>query len=117
MRNLNEPLKTNTEAEIIPIETRRAEPANTQSLAPTRPIDELRGRWDAIQAAFIDEPSAAVKDADALVASAIQQVSEEFADQRRQLEAQWSRGDNVSTEDLRIALQRYRAFFSRLLSI
>jgi hypothetical protein len=115
MRNSSESHKSNTEAEVIPIESRRPESGN--SLLPKLQVEELRARWDAIQAAFIDEPSAAVKDADALVAAAIQEISEASSDQRRQLEEQWSRGDNISTEDLRIALQRYRTFFSRLLSL
>jgi hypothetical protein len=84
---------------------------------PKHQIDELQARWNAIQTSFIDEPRGAVKDADALVASAIRNISEAFADQRSQLEKQWSRGDEISTEDFRIALQRYRSFFSRLLSI
>jgi hypothetical protein len=53
----------------------------------------------------------------ALIASAIKQISDIFADQKRELEKQWNRGDKISTEDLRLALQQYRAFFSRLLSI
>jgi len=58
-----------------------------------------------------------VKDADALVASATKQIADAFANQKGELEKQWSRGDQVSTEELRITLQQYRTFFSRLLSI
>jgi hypothetical protein len=113
MRNSNEPLKSErTEAEVIPFESRRPE-----SLLPRDQIEELRSRWSAIQTGFIDEPSRAVKDADELVGSAIRQISEAFADQKQQMETQWSRGDDVSTEELRLTLQRYRSFFSRLLSI
>ena len=118
MRNLNEPLKPETtEAEVIPFESRRPEPESPQSLLPKHQIEELQARWNAIQTGFIDEPSRAVQEADELVASAIQQISGAFADQRGQLEKQWSRGDDASTEDLRLALQRYRSFFCRLLSI
>ncbi len=118
MKNFDEPRRPETtEAEIIPFESRRPESENPQSLLPKRQIEELQSRWNTIQTAFIDEPSRAVKDADERVASAIQQISEAFADQRGQLEKQWSRGDDISTEDLRLALQRYRSFFSRLLSI
>ena len=65
----------------------------------------------------MDEPRRAVEAADSLVAQAIKRLAETFAGERRHREEQWSRGDNVSTEDLRIALQRYRSFFDRLLSV
>jgi len=58
-----------------------------------------------------------VERADSLVAEVMQELARTFAEERQKLEAQWGRGDNVSTEDLRVALQRYRSFFSRLLSI
>jgi hypothetical protein len=77
---------------------------------------EYRHRWEAIQAGFVDEPRRAVENADALVAEVIQQLVRSFADERSQLETQWSRGDQASTEDLRVALRRYRSFFDRLLS-
>jgi hypothetical protein len=76
----------------------------------------LRQRWKAIQAGFVDEPRRAVEDADALVAQVIRELAESFAAERGRLEAQWSRGDQVGTEDLRVALQRYRSFFQDLLS-
>jgi hypothetical protein len=78
-------------------------------------VKDLRARWDQIQAAFVDEPRGAVEKADGLVADAIAQLAEGFARTRADLDHQWKRGDNVSTEDLRIALRRYRSFFSRLL--
>jgi hypothetical protein len=77
----------------------------------------LRNRWSAVQTAFVDEPRTAVEQADGLVAAAMKRLAEVFAEERSRLEQQWDRGDNVSTEDLRIALQRYRSFFQRLLSI
>ncbi|MGZ3273879.1 MAG: hypothetical protein ACXU82_19190 [Caulobacteraceae bacterium] len=86
-------------------------------LFPTSDADVLRGRWTDIQAAFVDEPRRAVEQADGLVAEAIKKLAEMFAAERDQLEGQWGRGDDVSTEDLRQALQRYRSFFTRLLSV
>ena len=74
-------------------------------------------RWKDIQAAFVDEPQQAVQDADALVADLMQGLAQVFAAERQHLEAQWSRGDQASTEDLRVSLQRYRSFFQRLLSV
>jgi hypothetical protein len=79
--------------------------------------DAMTSRWRDIQADFVDHPRQAMKDADTLVAGLMQQLAQMFAQERAQLEAQWSRGDEVSTEDLRVSLQRYRAFFERLLSI
>jgi len=78
---------------------------------------EMRHRWSDIQTAFVDDPRTAVKQADELVGSATKRLAEVFSDARTKLEVQWDRGDNISTEDLRLALQRYRSFFQRLLSI
>ena len=86
-------------------------------LFPKQELPELRTRWDGIQADFVDQPRKAVEEADSLVASAMKRLAEVFAQERAKLEGQWDRGDNVSTEDLRLALQRYRSFFHRLLSI
>ncbi len=79
-------------------------------------IGDLRGRWSNVQAGFVDEPRRAVEDADKLVAAVMKRLAEGFANERSYLEKQWDRGDNVSTEDLRVALQRYRSFFDRLLN-
>ena len=77
----------------------------------------LRGQWDSVQVGFVDEPRQAVEKADALVAGAMKRLAEMFAAERERLEKQWDRGDSVSTEELRVALRRYRAFFGRLLSV
>jgi hypothetical protein len=79
--------------------------------------DDFRHRWGDIQTGFVDEPRQAVERADALVAAAIKRLAEVFAQERSTLEQQWARGADVSTEDLRVALQRYRGFFDRLLSV
>jgi hypothetical protein len=78
---------------------------------------ELRVRWDVIQGGFVDEPRRAVEQADSLVAGAMKRLAEIFADERSKLEGQWDREETVSTEDLRVALRRYRSFFGRLLSV
>ena len=78
---------------------------------------DFRGRWDAIQVNFVDEPRQVVEQADGLVAVAMKRLAEMFAAERARLESQWDRGENVSTEDLRLALQRYRSFFGRILSV
>jgi hypothetical protein len=86
-------------------------------LFPSNELQDLRTRWKDIQTGFVDEPRKAVEQADGLVASAMKRLAEVFAQERSGLEQQWDRGDNVSTEDLRVALQRYRSFFDRLLSV
>jgi len=90
---------------------------DTAPLFPNNELEDLRSRWSDVQGAFVDEPRRAVEQADSLVASAMKRLAEIFAEERSTLERQWDSGDNVSTEDLRIALQRYRSFFHRLLSI
>ena len=80
-------------------------------------ISDLRARWSNIQAEFVDEPRNSVEQADQLVATAMQKLADGFANERASLEKQWDSGENVSTEDLRIALQRYRTFFGRLLNV
>lgn len=79
--------------------------------------ENFRSRWHDVQAAFVDEPRRAVEDADQLVAAVIKRLAEVFADERNRLEHDWSQGQDVSTEDLRQALRRYRSFFDRLLSV
>lgn len=86
-------------------------------LFPSNELETLRTRWKEVQTAFVDEPRKAVEQADGLVASAMKRLAEVFAEERSGLEQQWDRGDNVSTEDLRLALQKYRTFFERLLSV
>jgi hypothetical protein len=79
-------------------------------------VNQLRPMWNAIQTKFIDEPRKSVEEADGLVASTIKRLAESFATERANLESQWGKGGDVSTEDLRLALRRYRSFFDRLLS-
>ncbi len=80
-------------------------------------MEDFRSQWSKIQTGFVDEPRRTVEGADKLVAAVMQRLAEGFASERTALEKQWDRGDNVSTEDLRIALQRYRSFFDRLLKL
>ena len=79
-------------------------------------MQSMRARWKDIQAEFVDEPRTAVQDADALVAELMQRLAQMFASERDQLESRWAGGDEVSTEDLRDGLRRYRSFFERLLA-
>jgi len=87
------------------------------ALFETGVLNDFNSRWSEIQTGFVDEPRRAVQQADALVSDVINRIADSFGRERAQLEQQWDRGDNVSTEDLRVALQRYRSFFSRLLTL
>jgi hypothetical protein len=91
--------------------------AEPTSLLPSDDTHGFRSRWASTQTSFVDEPRRSVEQADGLVAEVMHRLAEVFADERAKLEEQWSRGDDVSTEDLRIALRRYRSFFDRLLSM
>ncbi|WP_018601190.1 hypothetical protein [Mycobacterium sp. 155] len=77
----------------------------------------LRSRWNDVQAAFIDDPKQCVQQADKLVEEVVEELNASFVEARSRLEAQWARGEDVSTEELRVALTRYRDFFQRLLSV
>ena len=92
-----------------------AAPTN-EPLLPGELTEDFQRRWEEVQTRFVDEPRGAVEQADGLVAKLMQQLAESFAQERERLEAQWGRGEDISTEDLRVALQRYRSFFQRLLS-
>jgi hypothetical protein len=108
-----------------PSDIARGVTARTTSTNDTRQMDlfpdeELVGyrtRWESIQTGFVDQPRAAVEQADALVSQLVTRLTELFTRERSTLEGQWTKGDTVSTEDLRIALTRYRSFFQRLLSV
>ena len=80
-------------------------------------LQGFRSRWDQVQASFVDEPRMAVEQADGLVANMVKRLAEEFSTARADLERQWDTGGDVSTEELRQVLRRYRSFFNRLLPI
>ena len=97
-------------------ETRETEGSDREPLFEAADRDRFGESWTSIQAAFVDDPRDAVKEADTLVAELMQRLAETFSAERSRLESQWDNDEDVSTEDLRIALQRYRSFFDRLLS-
>jgi hypothetical protein len=87
-----------------------------EPLLPSADGEGYQRRWREIQVRFVDEPQTAVEDADGLVAELMQRLASTFAQERERLETEWERGDEVSTEDLRRAMQHYRSFFHRLLA-
>lgn len=121
MNPVEEHISTAELAGRVPVtEERSAAMASEDRPGPLLPGDfvgDLRSRWDRVQTGFVDEPRAAVQDADELVAQAMKRLAEVFADERKKLEQQWDRGDDVNTEDLRLALRKYRSFFQRLLTV
>jgi hypothetical protein len=135
MKNLNEPhrhddslrkpdatreasTRPDSDPEVVPFQ--RARGAETSSLETSfskRQVEELRMRWATIQTSFVDDPRKAVDDADQFVGSAIKQLQEILFAQRANLEKQWKRGDEVSTENLRVCMQNYRNVFDRLIAM
>jgi DNA-binding ferritin-like protein len=91
------------------------ETSQTESLLGQE-SDKLRARWESIQTSFVDEPQQSVEKADALVKDVMKRLTRTFEETREALETQFAEADEVSTEDLRIGLQRYRSFFERLLT-
>lgn len=111
-----------TPEELENLAGRAGEPARApeEARAPLLASEEsaqFQSRWDDTQRGFVDEPRDAIQKADQLVAELMQMLAKGFADERATLEGQWGRGEEVSTEDLRMALQRYRSFFQRLLAV
>ncbi len=94
-----------------------AESATEQSLFADDDLAGFRAQWAGVQAAFVDDPRECVHKADALVSDLVEQLTTGFAGARSRLEEQWARGEEASTEDLRLALMHYREFFERLLAV
>jgi hypothetical protein len=100
--------------------TAAAAPAKEEEQVPlfvTNEANELRSKWDSIQVGFVDQPRSAVQEADVLVSATMTRLSEIFSTEREKLERQWEKNENISTEDLRLTLRRYRSFFTRLLNL
>jgi hypothetical protein len=108
-----EPTDLSEPADVTPKHESSAE----EMLFADADLTEMRGRWSAVQAAFVDDPKDCVQKADVLVSDLVEQLTSSFARARSSLEEQWARGEEASTEDLRLALMHYREFFERLLAV
>ena len=106
-----------TETAAVAPPTAQHEPSTEEVLFAGDDLAELRARWAGVQAAFVDDPKECVQKADTLVSDLVEQLTTGFARARSRLEEQWSRGQEASTEDLRLALMHYREFFERLLAV
>jgi hypothetical protein len=124
----NEPRTDDPEARREPLAERRhapladsdASPLADDQLTPLFAPDaagEFRTRWDAVQIGFVDDPAKAVRDADELVAAVLKSLADSFAAERNRFESQMAQSGEAVTENYRVALRRYRAFFHRLLSL
>lgn len=103
-------------AQAVPDSRTASTASSTGPLLAAEDAEGFRARWTDIQTGFVDAPRRAVEQADALVAELMQHLARTFADERGRLEGQWDRGDDVPTDHLRDAFQRYRSFFERLLA-
>ncbi|UMP01574.1 hypothetical protein [Amycolatopsis sp. EV170708-02-1] len=101
--------------DLVATDSQHAGEDDAQTLFENVDVERFRESWQGIQTAFVDDPRRAVKEADELVAMVIQNLATTFADHKKELESAWSQGE-PATEDLRIALRRYRSFFNQLLS-
>jgi hypothetical protein len=91
--------------------------AQDQQLFRDDELQGFRSRWEQVQTSFVDEPRDSVQQADQLVSDLVDRLTSGFSETRSGLEEQWNKGEDASTEDLRVALMRYRAFFNRLLKV
>jgi hypothetical protein len=105
------------EAQRDPRQARGGDGGSLQPLLPSDVTQKFRARWDELQIKFVDDTRNSVAQADQLVAELMKSLAGTFASEREGLENQWTKGENISTEDLRIALRRYRSFFERFLAV
>jgi hypothetical protein len=98
-------------------EDEQPEEKQDQELFGQDELQGLRSRWEEVQAGFVDEPKESVQRADQLVSDLMTKLTSGFDQARSGLEEQWNKGEEASTEDLRVALTRYREFFNRLLKV
>jgi hypothetical protein len=117
------PLRDGAEASVEPPPVQSAPAPQPEQDEPYEPLfvhsdnESFRERWHRVQAGFVDDPKTAVREADQLVGDVIHRLTDSFTGAREKIEQGWSQGGEVSTEDLRQALRRYRSFFERLLTM
>jgi hypothetical protein len=105
-----------SEDQVVEAEVSPGQDEGSGGLAANEDAKVFRSRWNEIQVRFVDDPKSSVQKAEGLVTETMEWLAQTLSEERTKLESQWERGDDVSTEDLRLALQRYRSFFNRLLS-
>jgi hypothetical protein len=80
-------------------------------------VDDLRSQWTDIQTGFVDDPRKAVQQADQLLETTLHSLTDNFNNRRSALQRDWERNKDLSTEDLRVAMKRYRSFLEGLLTL
>ena len=124
---------TQADRAVAPDDMERPAPAPVpvpETKAPTRNEDDsleplfypdaardLRASVDAVQIGFVDDPKQAVRQADDLVRQVLDDLARSFSSERSALDGSADTASQASTENLRLALRRYRSFFQRLLSL
>jgi hypothetical protein len=112
-----QPVVTPAPADSVSSATVAPTPAQDSSYIRKDSKQEIDKRWQQVQSEFVDDPRKSVAHAHQLVSDAVQRIVDTFTEERNQLERHWSEGQDVSTEDLRVSLHRYREFFARLLPL
>jgi hypothetical protein len=117
--NVDQAMPSREAEHAVPVEdpVAQRESSTEEMLFADDDLAELRSRWASVQASFVDDPKDCVQKADVLVSDLVEQLTSSFASARSRLEEQWARGEQASTEDLRLALMHYREFFERLLEV
>ena len=111
-----DPMADTAAMDALPPADLEPQPSQDAPLLEDRAAEDYLARWSDVQARFVDDPQAAVRDGDSLVAEVMQEIAQRFSQHKAGLEEQWSRGGEPETEQLRLALQSYRSFFERLLA-
>lgn len=104
-----------TKAPATTPEPKTTETDESWSGFSTQEREGLRGRWRQLQGDFVDDPNAAVRDADALVAETLRTLQQRLSEHHASLETQWTTND-TDTEQLRHTIRRYRAFLNSMLA-
>jgi len=88
-------------------------PEENPEFPAARATASLSARWHEIQAMFVDDPRSSAEMAAGLVDDSVQALVASVTEQQDSLLAAWH-GENAGTEELRAAVQHYRAFGDRL---
>jgi hypothetical protein len=86
-----------------------------QPLLPPNEAERFWDRWQELQAGFVDNPRESLEQASGVVGEVMKRLTDSFGEEQRSLERQWTSGEDVTTEEMRVVLQHYRSFFERLL--
>lgn len=97
---------------------RRATPAgHDDRVFEDQDVERYREQWRELQSGFVDEPKSAVREADSLVSQMMETFTAHLTERKRALSGQWDGDGDRDTEQLRLALRRYRALFDQMLAV